>query len=165
MAGMGGKLPLPRYARSMVELLFQLPQDDDGWPPVPVEGLWCEPLNGDYRLQTCPLFVKRLSVGDVIAVEMNENGDVQDFTVIEPSNNTTVWVMFWNGSILEGVLDQLRSIECDTTGPLQGWETPLCSVNVAAHIDMSKVDAILRPFERAEQIAVAYPSYRHPDGD
>jgi hypothetical protein len=102
-------------------------------------------------------------VGDILAVEMNENGEVQDYAVVEPSNNTTVWIMFLNASILEGALDQLRSIECDTAGPLKLWETPLCSVNVAAHIDMSNVDAILQPLERTEQIAVAYPSFRHPD--
>jgi hypothetical protein len=162
---MGGKRTFSLYARSMIELLFQLQQDEDGWPPVAVEGLWCEPLNGHYRLQTCPLFVKRLSIGDLLAVELDAHEEVHEFKVVEPSANTTVWIMFWDESVLENTLEQLRLIKCDTTGPLTGMETSHCSVNVGAHIDMSDVDEILQPLEGAEQIAVAYPSYRHPDDD
>jgi len=152
-----GKLPV------VVELLFQLEQDEDGWPPVAVEGLWCEPQDSSYRVQTCPLFVKGVSVGDLIEVEQDQQGEVLSFTVLRPSENSTVWVIFWDESKIEPTLAELRALDCDTTGPLGGWKTKLCSVNVPRSVSLTEVDALLEPLEELEQIAVAYPSNRHGD--
>ena len=148
----------------MVELLFQLQQDEDGWPPVAVEGLWCEAVGSLYRVQTCPLFVKGISVGDLIDVQCADEHEVEAFTVSKPSDNTTVWIIFLDPDVIEKSLQQLRSVGCNTTGPLEGWTTKLCSVDVPAGVEMSVVDAIVHPLEQMARVAVAFPSYRHPEG-
>jgi hypothetical protein len=144
----------------VIELLFQLEQDEDGWPPVAVEGLWCEPHDGSYRVETCPLFVKGLSVGDLIDVEQDERGEVLSFDVVRPSRNSTVWIIFWDESKVEPTLAELGFLDCDTTGPLGGWKPKLCSANVPGNVSLNDVDAALEPQELG-QIAVAYPSNRH----
>ena len=148
----------------MVELFFQLQQDEDGWPPVAVEGLWCQSLDdGHFRVETCPLFVKNVSVGDVITVQHDEQGEIVSHTLVTPSENSTLWIIFWNDGGVEPTLQKLRSLGCDTA-TLEGYEPKLCSVNVASSIAMPDVDAVLAPLEEAKQIAVAYPSFRHDDG-
>lgn len=147
----------------MIELLFNLEQDEDDWPPVGAEGLWCEPVNTRYRLETCPLFVKGLSVGDLLEVEPDDDGSVWQFEVVEPSANSTVWIIFWDRSAIDPALQALRSLGCDTTGPLEGMEAKICSVNVPESLEFTKVDAVLGPLEQSERVAVAYPSYRHTD--
>ena len=148
----------------MIELMFKLEQDEDDWPPVGAEGLWCQPVNSLYRVETCPLFVKGISVGDLIEAEADEDGRVFQFTVAEPSANSTVWLIFWDRSAINPTLQALRSLGCDTTGPPEGTDAKICSVNVPANVDFTKVDAVLQPLEQPERIAVAYPSYRHTDG-
>lgn len=56
-----------------VELKFPLDVEDD-WPPVAVEGLPFDVALGGYVATVPPLFVKDLSVGDVIAVEIGDDG-------------------------------------------------------------------------------------------
>jgi hypothetical protein len=144
-------------------LLFQLHEDEEGWPPVAVEGLWCEPLDGLYRVQTCPLFVKGLSIGDLIEVQQDAQHEVAAFTVVQPSGNSTVWVIFWVEPIDEPTLHQLRSAGCETIGPLGGWKTALCSVNVPAEVSFGEVDAILQPLEESGRASAAHPLHRHND--
>ena len=78
--------------------------------------------------------------------------------------NGTVWLIFWDRSAIDAALQTLRSLGCNTTGPLEGMEAKICSVNVPASVEFTKVDAVLEPLEQSERIAVAYPSYRHTDG-
>ena len=148
----------------MIALSFQLQQDEDGWPPAAVECLWCEPQGDHYRVETCPLFVKGISVGDLIDVQKDDQGDVVSFCVVRPSKNTTLWIIFWDESKVEPTLQELHKLDCDTTGPLEGWKTKLCSVNVPSSTSMTDVDALLEPLEELEQIALACPSNRHDKG-
>ena len=60
---------------STTQLTFTLEIDDD-WPPVAVECLPFERVANGYRALSVPLFVKDLSVGDVIAPEFNDHGEV-----------------------------------------------------------------------------------------
>jgi len=147
----------------MRELLFSLEQDEDDWPPFAVEGIWCQPSDGLYRVKTCPLFVKGLSVDDAIRVKQDDHGDVRSFSVIAPSGNSTIWLIFWDRSAIDVTLQQMRLTGCQTTGPLEGMEAKLCSINVPANIDFAEVDALLKPLEASERVAVAHPSHRHPD--
>lgn len=147
----------------MIELLFTLRQDEEDWPPVAVEGLWCEPSEDYFRVETCPLFVKGLSIGDTIDVQQDERGRVESFEVVTPSENSTVWLMFWDRTAIDSTLRELRSIGCDTSGPLEGMEAKVCSANVPASVAFAKVDALLEPLEQSDRVAVAHPSHRHPD--
>ena len=44
------------------KMLFNLSQDEDGYPPVSVEGIWVEPtLSGNFRVENVPFYVRELS--------------------------------------------------------------------------------------------------------
>jgi len=144
-----------------IELLFKLDCDDE-WPPAAVEGIWGQPEGSWFRALTCPLFVKGLSVGDVIAPELDNQGEVTAFKVIQPSQNSTVWVIAQDPNVRENLLAAVRALGCNTVGGLH--TTPsLCSIDVPANVTIDEIDSILGSLEREEKISIAYPSFRHPD--
>src|SRR5687768_8106613 len=66
---------------------------DDGWPPVAAECLPVVATDRGYSLETAPLFVKGLSVGDVIAVTELEQEQVWSWVHISESRHSTVWLL------------------------------------------------------------------------
>ncbi|HEY2179338.1 MAG TPA: DUF4265 domain-containing protein [Caulobacteraceae bacterium] len=142
-----------------IELLFKLDGDDE-WPPAVVEGLWGEQDGTSFRVLTCPLFVRGLSVGDVIAPETDDAGDVVAFEVLERSSHSTVWVLAEDPAIREELRSVLESLGCGTVGGPESIPS-LCAVDVPGEVEIDAIDAVLGEPERTGQISIAYPSFRH----
>jgi hypothetical protein len=151
-----------RSAETTVELSFLLEVDDDGWPPVAVEWLWCRKEGKLYRVLTCPLFVRGLSAGDVISVALNDKDQVESFDVEDPSDRSTIWLIAQDQDVREDVLSRLRALGCNTARGTQAFLS-LSSVDVPGALDIAAVDEVLGPLERTGQISVAYPSFRHEE--
>jgi Domain of unknown function (DUF4265) len=65
-------------AGQFIKVIFELPQDDDGWPPAGSEGLWAVPVTSDVaRLDNTPFFVRGVATGDLIRVRRNDDGQLQ----------------------------------------------------------------------------------------
>jgi Domain of unknown function (DUF4265) len=76
-----------------VKILFKLEQDEDGYPPVTVEGLWATRLADDtVEVDSIPFFVRDTSLGDVVRVELIEEELFFASTVIP---NCTKLLEFW----------------------------------------------------------------------
>jgi hypothetical protein len=61
-----------------VKVIFELPQDEDGWPPAGSEGLWAVPVTPDVvRLDNTPFFVRGVATGDLIRVRRGDDGQLQ----------------------------------------------------------------------------------------
>lgn len=144
-----------------VELHFELPVVDE-WPPVSVEGLIFEPIDGGYKLAKPPLFVKGLSVGDEILVDTDCDQRVVDWQHRVLSKNSTVWVLrIGAGEGIENVVAELISAGCDIVKlPSLGSY----SVNVPDACSITVIDEILDKLDRSVY-AVAYPSFRHEEYD
>jgi hypothetical protein len=140
-----------------IELHFILNVVDE-WPPVAVEGVPCIQVEGGYRIETPPLFVKGLSVGDVISAEFNSDGNVASLQLISRSGRTTLWILRTaEGDNIESVLPRLQSMNCKIVAlPKQGSY----SVDVPAEVSIADVDACLAQLD-ANSTAVAFPSFRH----
>ena len=142
-----------------VELQFVL-TIEDGWPPVAIEGLPATPLEYGYRVEAAPLFVKGLSVGDIIYVTRNAEGNVSSWGHLKKSNRTTIWLLRVgkvNPDDIQRILQELRALKCKTV------QLPQCgtySIDVPAECPMEEVDACLEQLDK-ESVAVAYPSFRH----
>lgn len=133
---------------------------DDGWPPVAVEEVPHEKVSGGFRILTAPLFVRDLSVGDIILVERDEMGYVTSWSHVSRSGHTTIWLMcLQQTSATAGILDDLREIGCDTVSAAQ---LGIYAVDVPPAISMERVDALLDGLNE-EQVAVAFPSFRHEE--
>jgi hypothetical protein len=58
----------------MEKVLFAL-EVEDGWPPVGTEGVWCERVEGNYKLKNVPFFIPGLSVDDTFKAEPDAVND------------------------------------------------------------------------------------------
>ena len=143
-----------------VNLSFPL-DVQDGWPPAAVECLPFEPEDAGVRLLVAPLFVRGLSVGDVLQYKMDTvSRQVAEWRHVTKSDHSTFWLLASGDErvLLDG-LEQLRSLGCSTVSAAQ---LGVFSVDVPGTVSMAAVDAILEILE-GRGLPVACPSRRHPD--
>ena len=147
-----------RALKRMVELSIIL-KVEDGWPPIAVECLPCTLVEEGARVEAAPLFVKDLSVGDVISVEQDFEGKVVAWEHVSKSNRTTIWLLRTakSESDIDGILRALRSIKCNT---VQLNEYGCYSIDVPESCPIEEVDALLAKLNQA-CVGIAYPSFRH----
>jgi hypothetical protein len=141
-------------------LSFPLDVDDD-WPPVAVESLPFAVTSRGYRALVAPLFVRDLSVGDVIAAEFDGEGRVRSWHHLERSRHTTVWLLRTDSrtATIPSVLEALRTIGCATV-TLQRFGCH--AIDVPPTLPIQRVDALLEGLDESA-VAVAFPSMRHPE--
>lgn len=134
---------------------------DDGWPPVGLESLPVRASAAGYEIQEAPLFVRDISVGDVLDVSLDDEGRVVEYRHLIRSKSSTIWLLCLHrtrANVLPA-LSGLRQLGCDTVS----LETLGCyAVSVPETVSMAAVDPILDAFDE-EIVAVAFPSFRHPD--
>ena len=142
-----------------VSLQFPLIRKDD-WPPVGTESLPFDPLPLGFRALVAPLFVKDLSVGDVIRIVEGDSHLVGSWTHIQKSRRTTIWLLRLDEhNEIDASLEELRSMGCNTVGlPKFGCY----AVDVPEEISIVDVDAVLAKLD-SNSVAVVFPSMRHPD--
>lgn len=144
-----------------ISLAFILDVVDD-WPPVAVESLACHQLSNGYQIDTPPLFIKGLSVGDIIRADVNPEGNVQDWVHIEKSAHSTIWLLR-TGTVdnadIDAILKQLQGLNCHT---ISLAEHGCYAIDVPPQCPISEVDACLNTLD-SHCIAIAYPSFRHED--
>lgn len=143
---------------TMIELHFKLDIEDD-WPPFAIEGVPCTYLKGNnYRIETPPLFIKNISVGDVVAVTFNAEQEVVTWVHIAKSNRTTIWLLRLRETTeINKILQELSLLNCKSVSlPQYGCY----SIDVPAESKIDQVDACLAKLN-VSHVAVAYPSFRH----
>jgi len=150
---------MSRPDSDVVSLAFPL-EVKDGWPPVGVECLPLVPVGAGYKLLQAPLFIKDLSVDDVLQIQLGDPETAMSWSHLQRSERSTVWLLRLapTGQVEES-LAALRRLGCSTTS----LDAAGChAVDVPAEISIGRVDEILRSLNESE-VAVAFPSMRHPD--
>lgn len=141
------------------ELLFIL-DVEDGWPPVSIEGIPCKVVNGTHQIKAAPLFVKDISVDDIIEVVFDSFGKVSSWHHVQKSNRSTIWLLRTAGTQnIDVILQELRALDCNTVRLPQYGSY---SIDVPAEVEMQEVDFFLAKLD-PNSVSVAYPSFRHED--
>ena len=131
---------------------------DDGWPPVATEHVWCEKTGSIFQLKNAPFFIKGLALGDKFSAEPDAvNGCVFEFTTVEPSGHSLVWIIEQAGLKLEQYEDELFSLGLGFEGFAQ---FKLYAVDVPASVDSHAVNMLMDRFESLG-FALAFPVWRH----
>ncbi|MEV7012144.1 DUF4265 domain-containing protein [Streptosporangium sp. NPDC051022] len=127
-------------------MLFELQQDDDGWPPVGSEGMWAIPLGPDRaRLDNIPFFVRGVASGDVVHLETDAEGVVWAKEVVEFSGNCTIRVIPYRDGDLEGDLGAVLDLFAPLGVEGEGLEQfGLVALNVPPTADLAGVRRLLR---------------------
>jgi hypothetical protein len=143
-------------SKPVIELMFVL-DVDDGWPPVAKECMPCTELGSDYRIEVPPLFIKGLSVGDVISVERNDEGEVVAWSHVKESGRSTVWIMVTGDQSIVGTIECLKKLKCNVAEfePYRYF-----AIDVPEECSVERLDECLDGLDE-DHASVAYPSFRH----
>lgn len=142
-----------------ISLQFPLTVEDD-WPPFGSESLPFEKSGQAYRCLAPPMFVKDLSVGDIIECELGLDGFLVHWSHISRSDRSTVWLLRLSESEqVQPVLQRLRDLGCNTAGIV---ECGCFTIDVPREVSIDRVDEILDDLD-PDLVAVAFPSMRHPE--
>ncbi|WP_160310914.1 DUF4265 domain-containing protein [Streptomyces sp. 150FB] len=128
-----------------MKVLFSLDQDEDGWPPVSIEGLWAVQLGEDLvRIDNTPWFVTNIACGDVVRVREDADGELRAIEKIKWSGHCTVRVIPFEDGRLEGQLTPVIDLfaPLGVTGEGLG-QFGLVAMDIPAHVDLAAVQELL----------------------
>lgn len=102
-----------KYGQSHVKIVFELEQDEDGYPPEKWESIWALPIGkGKFKIDNIPFYVPSLSCDDIVTAEMR--GTEYFFqSLIERSNNSTIRMIIYDKNNIENVRQRLVEFGCD----------------------------------------------------
>lgn len=125
-----------------VRIVFPLEQDEDGYPPVTAERLWAiRVTDGLYQLDSIPFFARRVSSGDVVTAEEQQDGVIEFREVVRPSGHSTVRVLLHDEAGADGARQQFAGLGC----AWEGSHLPsLFAVDIPPEVDYRAVRRLLR---------------------
>lgn len=148
---------MPESTEQLIKVQFY--ETDVGY-----ENLWATPLGtGQYRIESIPFFVYRVSRGDVVAANPDAEGWLQFTGVLAKSGHRTVRARV--GNISEEarslIAAELESREC----PTELLRDRLISVDVPEQVSLEGIGAWLT--EQGLEWEYADPTYEemYPEGD
>lgn len=145
-----------------IKVLFHLEQDEDGYPPFSIEGLWCKKTgNGTYIVDNVPFYTYGISLGDEICVT-KENGEYHFQSIVNPSGNSTLRVHF-NDKRIQIVKAKLLDMGCK----VEISNLPsFISINVPSEVSLKGVEDVLSNMEKEyESLGYEHGVVRHQSVD
>jgi uncharacterized protein DUF4265 len=95
-------------------ILFQLSQNEDGYPPLAVETMWATYVGeGAYRIDNIPFFATRVSLGDVIEADLID-GRPTFARVRERGGHSTLRVVAFDAATVPEVRSAIQELGCAT---------------------------------------------------
>lgn len=141
----------------MEKIAFALDIEGD-WPPVATEHVWCEKTGSIYELKNAPFFINGLALGDKFSAEADPvNGCIFEFTTVESSGHSLVWIIEQNGLELEPYKNELFRLGLRTEGFPR---FQLHAVDVPSSVDPDAVHTLMDKLEELG-FALAFPVWRH----
>lgn len=141
----------------MEKISFAL-DNEDGWPPVAVEHMWCEKSDSVYELKNAPFFLHGLAVGDRFTGEPDSvNGCIFEFEVVATSGHSLVWVIDKAELRLDPYKPELLALGCG----IEGFPTfDLHAIDIPASANPGLVCTLLDKLEDLG-LSLAFPVWRH----
>ena len=137
-------------AGRLVKVVFDLPQDDDGWPPAASEGLWAIAVTpGVVRLDNTPFFVRGVATGDLVRVRRGDDGQLRAGERLQWSGHCTIRIIVFRDGPLGGsrqrVLDLFAPL--GVTGEGLG-QFAMVALDIPPDVDVMAVKRLLREGQR-----------------
>jgi hypothetical protein len=144
---------------NFVKVLFELEQDDEGFPPITVETLWCKTVRGRLIVDNTPVFASGVSCGDEIAAIEKQGRRVFE-KVVNASGNSSVMVFSEVESVRRELCKQLRQMNCVTEEGSQVF-APFVAVNIPQAIAYGPVKLLLEKGQAEEKWVFVENAVRH----
>ena len=135
-----------------VKVHFRMETDEDGWPPASVESLWAVDLgDGTVRLDNTPWFVRGVASGDIIRVEVDDDGVRWAGGTVQASQNCTIRLIVLkdggSAAARQSVLESFHRL--GTTG--EGIEQfRMVALDVPSDADLRQIRKLLEHGEAQE---------------
>ncbi len=141
----------------MEKIIFAL-DIKDGWPPVSSEGVWCEKVGNNFRLNSIPFFIKGLAFGDeFVATPDDVNNHIFEYKVIKESGHSVVWLMNIENIDLSEYIAEIENFCCNAEVLKQ---FKIYSIDIPPNINLDKFDEVSKKTEN-KGVVIAYPTCRH----
>lgn len=123
-----------------VKILFWLTKDDDGYPPMEIEGVWAaETGDGGYEIDNIPFFARQATVGDIVEAGSVDGQLFYERTRLR-SKHSLMRVVLFDGRDPSPLRADLARLGCSTE---QSHLAPLIAVDVPPSVRIDDVRAIL----------------------
>ncbi|MBU0829311.1 MAG: DUF4265 domain-containing protein [Gammaproteobacteria bacterium] len=131
---------------------------ENGWPPVATEHVWCEKSGAVYELLNAPFFIQGLAFGDKFVAQIDTaNGCVFEFTIIDSSGHSLVWVLEPENLQFEDFKPALLDLGCSVEG-FPAFK--LHAIDIPSSVDTKGVGEAMNRLE-TRGFAIAFPVWRH----
>jgi hypothetical protein len=101
-------------AEQYVKILFELEQDEDGYPPASAETLWATKAGDElFKIDNIPFFVFGIAVDDIVSAAPEE-GVFRFKEVAHPSGHSTIRVVVYDPSDVPAVRALFKQLGCST---------------------------------------------------
>lgn len=124
-----------------VKVKFNIPQDEDKYPPVSVESVWAKAASAknSFTLENTPFFIRNVTLGDTVAA--THEGGIHWFdSIVEKSNNSLLRAVFFKPEQMPRVQGILVKLGC-ACEYLASHK--LMAINVPYRTDLATIQAIL----------------------
>lgn len=129
-----------------VKVLFRLTQDESGYPPYAVEGMWTSrQADGTYEIENIPFYSYDVAVGDVVKVQ-DVDGELFYVERVRESGNSVIRMLIYDRGELDSVRAELRALGCDSEG-----DGAVLAVNVPADVPYAPIFRFLSEGDRAKR--------------
>jgi hypothetical protein len=131
-----------------VQIVFEIEQDDDSYPPTTRERLWAIPLGGSlYEVDNIPFFENAASCGDVV-VAKERDGELVFDELQAPSGHSTFRVIVYDDSLVPMLRDELAALGCPSEA---SHIAGLFALDIPPHVGLAVVRSLLEPGEIADR--------------
>ena len=129
-----------------VKVLFRLTQDESGYPPYAVEGMWTSrQADGTYEIENIPFYSYDVAVGDVVKAQ-DVDGELFYVERVRESGNSVIRMLIYDRGELDSVRAELRALGCDSEG-----DGAVLAVNVPADVPYAPIFRFLSEGDRAKR--------------
>jgi len=141
------------------KVLFRLEQDECGYPPVSVEGVWALRLaNGNMRVDNIPFYVMGISAGDEIEVR-SDGSELWFISMVAPSKNSTFRLIPMDVGDLQKVRMSVERLGCKTECHSSAG---LIAVEVPANVPIQPFLSYLMDARESGLLDFEEAALRHP---
>jgi hypothetical protein len=122
------------------KVLFELEQDEDGYPPASAETLWAIRVgDGLFQIDNIPFFAHGIAVNDIVSATPEE-GVFRYKEVVRPSGHGTIRLIVSEASDVPAVRDLFRHLGC----PSELSHLPrLIAVDVPPSVSLQELKKVL----------------------
>jgi len=94
------------------KVLFRLVQNEQGFPPATIEGMWADRIDdAHYRLDNIPFYARSVARGDVVAVK-RVDGELWFDHVTQESGHGTIRVIVYDEGSVPSITSAVQAFGC-----------------------------------------------------